>query len=84
MYDLLNSEFSKDVYQETVSHDIPRWQHEVAWAKERARQHHYYVKSAQEAGWGVWELTKNGIEYAEKVIKRLESKTKVIRRKKTN
>jgi len=82
MYELLDSEFSKDVYRETVSHNVERWKHDIAWAKERARQHHGYVKSAEKAGWGIWELTKYGKEYAGKLIKQLESSGKVIRRKK--
>ena len=81
MYELLDSEFSKDVYHETVSHNIERWKHDIAWAKERARQHHGYVKSAEQAGWGIWELTNSGKEYADKLIKQLEASVKVIRRK---
>lgn len=83
MYELLNSEFSKDVYHETVANDVERWKHEIAWAKERARQHHAYVKSAEDAGWGIWELTSEGKGYASKLIKQLES-SKVIVRKKNN
>jgi hypothetical protein len=45
MYDLLSSEFSQDVYHQTVSHNVERWKHDIAWAKERARQIHSYVKS---------------------------------------
>lgn len=83
MYELLDSEFSKDVYHETVSNNVERWKHDVAWAKERARQHHGYIKSAEEAGWGTWELTNSGKERAKDLIQQLESATKVIRRKKT-
>lgn len=82
MYEILDSEFSKDVYHETVSHNVERWRHDVAWAKERARQHHSYVKSAEEAGWGIWELTNTGEKLAKELIKKLESMSKVIRRKK--
>ena len=82
MYRILDSEFSKDVYQETVSHNVERWKHDVAWAKERARQHHGYIKSAEEAGWGIWELTASGKQLADKLINQLEAATKVIRRKK--
>ena len=82
MYDLLSSEFSKDVYLETVSHNVPRWKHDIAWAKERARQHHDYIKSAEEAGRGFWELTDLGKEFANKLIKKLEASVKVIRRRK--
>jgi hypothetical protein len=81
MYKLLASEFSNDVYHETVSHNVERWKHDIAWAKERARQHHGYVKSAEQAGWGIWELTNSGKEYADKLIKQLEASVKVIRRK---
>lgn len=83
MYELLNSEFTKDVYYETVSHNVERWKHDIAWAKERARQHHGYVKSAEQAGWGIWELTNSGKEYADKLIKHLEASVRVIRRKRT-
>jgi hypothetical protein len=82
MYELLDSEFSKDVYHKTVSNNVERWQHDVAWAKERARQLHGYVKSAEEAGWGIWELTSSGKKFAKELIQRLESAAKVIRRKK--
>jgi len=82
MYEILDSEFSKDVYHETVSNNVERWKHDVAWAKERARQHHGYVKSAKEAGWGIWQLTPSGSNFAQKLIQKLESMSKVIRRKK--
>lgn len=81
MYKILDTEFSKDVYHETVSHNVERWKHDIAWAKERARQYHAYVKSAEQAGWGIWELTISGKEYADKLIKKLEASVKVIRRK---
>jgi hypothetical protein len=84
MYDLLSDEFSKNIWHETVSHNVPRWQHDIAWAKERARQHHYYVKSAKEAGHGIWQLTKKGEDYANDLIKQLESSKKVIRRRKAS
>lgn len=79
MYELLSSEFSNNVYHQTVSHNVERWRHDIAWAKERARQHHGYVKSAEEAGWGNWELTSSGKEYAKKLIKKLEASVKVIK-----
>jgi len=83
MYDLLNSEFSVNVYHEKVSHGVPRWQHDIAWAKEQARQNFGYVKSAKEAGWGSWQLTEKGNEYANQIIKKLEFSTRVIRRRKS-
>jgi len=82
MYKLLDSEFSKSIYHVTVSNNVERWKHDIAWAKERARQHHGYVKSAEEAGWGIWELTSSGEKLAKELIQKLESMSKVIRRKK--
>jgi hypothetical protein len=82
MYELLASEFSNDVYRQTVSNNVERWRHDVAWAKERAKQHHGYVKSAVEAGWGIWELTDSGEKYVNELIKRIKSSARVIRRKK--
>ena len=81
MYDILNSEFSASVYHEKVSHGVPRWQHDIAWAKEKARQNYGYVKSAEEAGYGIWQLTEKGIEYANRLIIKLEASTRVIRRR---
>jgi hypothetical protein len=81
MYDLLSSEFSQDLYHQTVSHNVERWKHDIAWAKERARQNHNYVKSAEQSGWGVWELTDCGKQYASELIRKLESSARVIRRK---
>jgi len=80
MYKILEEEFSNQVYHESVSHNVPRWQHDIAWAKERARQNHSYVKSAEESGRGIWELTEKGKEYYESLIHKLERS--VIRRKK--
>lgn len=37
MYELLSLEFSNDIYHQTVSHNVERWRHDIAWAKERAR-----------------------------------------------
>jgi hypothetical protein len=80
MYKILQTEFFKGVYHETVSHNVERWKHDIAWAKERARQQHAYVKSAEQAGYGIWELTSSGKEYAEKLIKQIETSVKVIKR----
>lgn len=82
MYKLLNDEFSKDVYHQKVSHNIERWKEDVAWAKERAKQLHGYVKSPDDAGWGIWELTEKGKKLADELIRKLESANKVILRKK--
>jgi hypothetical protein len=80
MYKILEEEFSSQVCHETVSHNVPRWQHDIAWAKERAKQLHSYVKSAEASGRGIWELTENGKEYYELIIKKLE-RTIITRKK---
>jgi hypothetical protein len=79
MYKILEEEFSDKICHETVSHNVPRWQHDIAWAKERAKQIHSYVKSAVESGRGTWELTEKGKEYYEKLVNQL--KRSVITRK---
>jgi hypothetical protein len=81
MYEILHSEFSKDVYHETVSKKVERWKHDIAWAKEKARQGHDYIKSAVDAGWSIWELTENGRQKAERLIEDLERESSVIRRR---
>ena len=83
MYKILEEEFSSQVYHGTVSHNVPRWQHDIAWAKERAKQIHTYVKSAEEAGRGVWQLTEKGSEYYKYLIKQLE-RSVIVRKKRKN
>ncbi len=56
-------EFSKPYYNQNVSHGVLRWKHHIAWAKERARQLHEYIKSPDESGRGIWELTNKGIVF---------------------
>jgi predicted type IV restriction endonuclease len=48
--------FENKWYQGSVSHGIPRWKHNIAWAKEKAK-HEGLVKPPSEAGRGIWELT---------------------------
>ncbi len=66
IFRLFQHEFEKPYYNETVSHGVPRWKHHIAWAKERAKQRHGFIKSASESGRGIWELTDEGIAYCEK------------------
>lgn len=72
MYKILEEEFSDNVCQQTVAHDVPRWRHDIAWAKERAKQIHTYVKSAEESGRGIWELTEKGKNYYDELVKYLD------------
>lgn len=65
IFTLFQHEFEKPYYNETVSHGVPRWKHHIAWAKERAKQRHGFIKSASESGRGIWELTYEGIAYYE-------------------
>lgn len=65
VFKLLQHEFEKPYYNETVSHGVPRWKHHIAWAKERAKQRHGFIKGARESGRGIWELTDEGIAYYE-------------------
>jgi predicted type IV restriction endonuclease len=62
IYGYLGDEFNKPWYQETVSHGIPRWQHNIAWAKERAK-HDGLIKSPNESRRGYWDLTEKGKRY---------------------
>lgn len=83
MHTILEEEFSSQIYHETVSHNVPRWQHDIAWAKERAKQIHTYVKSAEQSGRGIWELTEKGRQYYEQLIKKLEHSV-IVRKKRKN
>jgi len=65
IFKLFQHEFEKPHYNETVSHGVPRWRHDIAWAKEKARQIHGFIKSADESGRGIWELTDAGIAHYE-------------------
>lgn len=60
IYEIFKPEFKKLWYQKTVSHGVPRWKHNIAFAKERAKLLHGYIKSAEESGRGNWELTEKG------------------------
>ena len=85
-FDLVFEDFvfwASQVCHETVLHFVPRWQHDIAWAKERAKQIHACVKSAEEAGRGVLQLTEKGREYYKYLIKQLEPSV-ILRKKRKN
>lgn len=76
VYEVFHAEFSKACYHETIAGGVPRWKHDVAWARERAKQLHGYIKPPEESGRGQWELTLSGKDfYAQLVeqIRKLES-----------
>jgi hypothetical protein len=60
VYQMLKYTFQQPWYQDTVSNSVPRWKHDIAWAKQRAKDLHGFIKSPQESGRGWWELTASG------------------------
>lgn len=67
IYQIFQDEFRDEWYQGVVSYGIPRWKHNIAFAKERAKLLHGYIKSAEESGRGIWELTQEGEKYYQTV-----------------
>lgn len=55
--------FAQAWYQEIVSNSVPRWQHNLAWAKERAKKRGL-IKKPSESGRGVWALTEKGVRFS--------------------
>jgi len=77
VYDLLREEFKKDLYHEKVANaTVKRWKHDIAWARERAKQIHGFIKSAKESGRGNWELTSKGMAYFDQLKKELKENLK--------
>ncbi|HQE96448.1 MAG TPA: winged helix-turn-helix domain-containing protein, partial [Candidatus Marinimicrobia bacterium] len=71
IYKIFKHQFSDPWYHELVSHGVERWKHNIAWAKERAIQHHKLIKPASESGRGIWELTEKGKEYYQKIREKI-------------
>ncbi|MEM2786091.1 MAG: winged helix-turn-helix domain-containing protein [Candidatus Nitrosotenuis sp.] len=59
VYHKFERSFRLPYYQQPVSTGVPRWQHNLAWAKEAAKNRGL-VKRPSESGRGVWELTQSG------------------------
>lgn len=69
IYDLFRTEFKKNMYHEKVANaSVSRWKHDIAWARERAKQKHGYINSAKEAGRGTWELSVKGRAYYNQLV----------------
>jgi len=79
IYQMLKHIFSDNWYQGKVSHGVPRWKHFIAYAKERAKLLHKYVKSARESGRGVWELTEAGEKYYHTIKDKYKSNSRLNR-----
>lgn len=63
LYERFRTTFQQAWYQELVAQGIPRWQHNIAWAKERAKRKGL-IKGASESGRGYWELTSKAMRQA--------------------
>jgi hypothetical protein len=61
IYQMFKDIFKEPYYQETVSIGVPRWQHNIAWAKERAKKRRL-IKRPEESGRGFWEFTEKGMK----------------------
>lgn len=61
IYQLLKDILKEPWYQETVSSGVPRWQHFIAWAKERAKRKGL-IKRPNDSGRGYWELSASGMK----------------------
>lgn len=61
VYQMFRDAFKEQWYQETVANGVPRWQHNIAWAKERAKKKGL-IKRPEDSGRGYWELTTTGMK----------------------
>ena len=62
IYEQLKDIFEHPYYQGTVSHGIPRWRHNLAWAKERAKKRGL-IQPPDKSGRGWWALTDKGWKF---------------------
>jgi hypothetical protein len=60
IFQMFKSTFEHPWYQGLVSYGVPRWQHNVAWARERAKKNKGLIKPPGLRGRGFWELTDKG------------------------
>lgn len=61
IYQMFKDIFKEPYYQEMVANGVPRWQHNIAWAKERTKKMGL-IKRPEDSGRGYWELTPNGLK----------------------
>ena len=72
VYELFRNEFSKPVYQEKVANDIPRWKHDIAWARNRAKKIYGYIKPPTTWSRGLWELSEKGKASYQELVQLIE------------
>jgi len=63
IYAMFKSSFEHPWYQEKVSTDQPRWQHNLAWARDLANKRGL-IKRPSESGRGFWALTDKGMKFS--------------------
>lgn len=59
IYEMRRNSFADSYWKVKVSYGVPRWKHQIAWAKERAKKSGV-IKNPDESGRGIWELTQKG------------------------
>lgn len=59
IFQLFKDEFNQPYYQQKVSRGIPRWKHNIAWAKEIAKNMGL-IEPPLLSGRGIWKLTEKG------------------------
>ncbi|MBN1997610.1 winged helix-turn-helix domain-containing protein [candidate division KSB1 bacterium] len=60
IFQLYRDVFEQNYYQQKVSNGIPRWKHNVAWAKEIAKNMGL-IEPPSMSGRGMWKLTDKGM-----------------------
>lgn len=79
VYDLFREEFKADLYHEKVAnYSVPRWKHDIAWARERGKQRYGYIKIPKLSDRGVWELSSKGKLYYEQLIEDLKKAKNIL------
>jgi hypothetical protein len=59
IYRMHENIYKEPHYQKTVANGVPRWKHDIAWAKELAKKRGL-IKRPEDSGRGNWELTASG------------------------
>ncbi len=72
IYDLLRSEFKKDLYHEKVANRQCNGGSMTSLGPERAKQNHGYIKSGNEAVRGTWELSGKGKACYDRLVAELK------------